>query len=90
MEPPVDSSQLASMLQQEVDLHNTTRFLLMQAEATVLAWQQAYNTVYVDLLGAHFELGAAKARVQELVSQNQRLSLSLNHLVTIAVYLYSS
>ncbi|KUI65051.1 hypothetical protein VM1G_11306 [Cytospora mali] len=86
---------MARLLDQEIEQHNVTKSLLLQAQIHAQSWERAYLISQVDLQCAQThlqeaetklqktetELQEAETRSRQMFTDNARLNLALNHLV---------
>jgi hypothetical protein len=72
---------LDKLLGQEVELHNVTKSMLAQSQSCCKAWESACNSSHSELYHAQVRLSTVERRAQDLIRENQRLNLIINHLV---------
>ncbi|KAK8010337.1 hypothetical protein PG990_009302 [Apiospora arundinis] len=81
MEPNSDAV-LSMMLSNEIEFHNTTKYLLSQSNVCCAAWKVASEITSSDLLDTQVRLAESEEKLRLAQAELQQLKAKIGHLPT--------
>ncbi|KAK8039665.1 hypothetical protein PG993_008076 [Apiospora rasikravindrae] len=78
---------LSMMLSNEIEFHNTTKYLLSQSNVCCAAWKVASEITSSDLLDTQVRLAESEEKLRLAKAELQQLKAKIGHLVSQAMLL---
>jgi hypothetical protein len=77
-------NQLVTLLEREIANHQSTHFLYTQALQSAMLWEQECTRAMAHAEVARITTSTYEVQIKQLRTENQRLNLVINHLVSLS------